>query len=342
MNTEVKRIIDEAKEIALKDEYVGRETLLSLLSLDPLSEESRYLGSIGREIAKIKAKNKGRVGSAFGMDLVPCSMNCKFCSLGEKWHLFDESYEFTHEEVIEEMKKIVEMGFYQFTIRTTEFYTVDSLCELGRKIKSEIPGKYYVGLNMGELTVDDATRLYEAGFAFAYHTLRLGEGTDTEFDPEVRKNTMEAISKSPLSLSTGLDPIGIEHTNEELVDRIELFRELNASTVCVMKRINVPGTPMEGVEMVSDERIAQIAAVVRIAGGGKWKNVAVSPPNKIALTYGANAFGITTGANPRFTKQKLGKWMMFDHATAVRFLYDAGYEFSNPSAWINTELQRKS
>jgi len=339
MDLKVKLIIDKAKEAVLRDEYVGKDTLLLLLSLDPMSEESKYLGSAGREIARVKAKNKGRIGSAFGMDLVPCKMNCKFCSLGEKWHLFDESYEFTHEEVIEEMKKIIRMGFYQFTIRTTEFYTVDRLCELGRKIRSEIPGKYFIGLNIGELTVEEATRLYEAGFTSAYHSLRLGEGTDTEFDPEVRKSTMEAIARSPLSLTTGLDPIGIEHTNEELVDRIELFRELNASTVCVMKRISVPGTPMEGIEMVSDERIAQITAVVRMASGGKWKNVAVSPPNMIALTYGANTFGINTGANPRFTKQKLGKWTAFDHATAVQFLRDAGYDFSDSSAEINSALR---
>jgi len=338
MDDKIKKLIDDSKECVLRDEYVGREVLFSLLSINPLSEENEYLRLAGREIARVKAKNEGRVGSAFGMDLSPCKMNCKFCSLGEKWHLFDESYEFSFDDVIGEMKRIVKMGFYQFTIRTTEFYSVDKLCELGKKIRAEVPGRFYIGLNIGEVNVEEATRLYEAGFNSAYHSWRLGEGRDTEFNPEVRKATMRAISQSPLSLTTGLDPIGIEHTDEEIVDRIEFFRELNASTVCVMKRITVPGTPMEGTPEVSDERIAQITAVVRMASGGKWKNVAASPPMQLALRSGANTFGINTGANPRNTKQQFGKWMKFDHAGAVKFLSDAGYEFSNPSAYINSAL----
>lgn len=338
MDAGTKDLIDRAMGTALEGEYVGRDVLLALLSIDPFSEEAEYLGRAGREVASAFTDNTGRIGSAFGMDLCPCTMNCAFCALGEKWHLFDETYEFTAEEIIGEMRRVMEKGFYQFTIRTTEFYTVEKLCQLIKRIRSEIQGDYFVSLNVGELTLEEAERLYDAGYNAAYHSLRLGEGKDTGFDPQERIDTMRAISESRLALSTGLDPIGIEHTDAEIVDRLELFRELDAATVCVMKRINVAGTPMEGIPMVPEERIAQIASVTRIAGAGKWKNVACSPPSKLALRYGANTFSVTTGANPRFTKQDFGTWSIFDHETAMEFLKDAGYRFSKPAADINSAM----
>ena len=340
MDQDLISLIDDTKHKALRNEYVGKDVILKLMSINPASEEAEYLGKAGREIASFVTKDKGRIGSAFGMDLAPCPMNCEFCALGEKWHLFDDKYEYTAKDVIAVIRELLPKGFYMFTIRTTEYYPVEKLEEMVNEIRYAVPGEYYINLNVGELSRDDCQRLYAAGCNSAYHTCRLGEGKDTPFEPETRLNTMKAISESDLALSSGLDPIGIEHTDEELADMLEKLRELNAGTVCVMKRISVPGTPKGSTPMVDERRIAQLAAITRIAGAGKWKNVACSPPNLLALRYGANAFGTTTGANPRYPKQDLTRWSV-PHEKAIAMLREAGYALSNPKDVINEALWRR-
>ena len=321
----IKDLVDDAKRTNLDGKFVSRDVLLKFLELDPNSEECEYLGQAAREIAKIRNGNKARVGSSIGIDLAPCTMNCRFCSLGAEWGLVDGTYVLTDDEIIGLIKGVHEKGYLQFTIRTTEFFSIDMLCELGMKIRSAIPGMYGLSANTGELTPEEAERLYKAGFTGAYHTVRLGEGKDTPFDPEVRISTMRSISSSPLMLSCGLDPIGIEHTSEQMVEKLELFRTLNPVSVCTMRRINVKGTPFEGVAEVDDMRMSQIAAVVRMAGGGRW-NVAIHPPILKAMEWGANLVAVETGAVPRKNKHDFGKWSIFDQDTANEMFTKAGYE----------------
>lgn len=320
----MKNIIDTAKKDNLSGKHVSGDVLLKLLELDPDSDECEYLGLASRDIAK-RYGNNARVGSSIGVDLRPCTMSCRFCSLGEEWNLIENEHELSDETVISLISDIVSKGYSQFTLRTTEFYSLDKLCDLARKIRKDVKGHYLLTANTGELTSEDALKLYEAGFNGVYHTLRLREGIDTPFDPETRISTMRAVSESPLMLSCGIDPIGIEHTNEEIVERLELFRTLNPVGVCTMRRINVRGTPMEGMEEVSDERMAQIAAVIRMASGGRW-NVAVHPPIQKAMDWGANNIALETGANPRRDEHEVGVWRICDHQTAQAMFEKAGYD----------------
>ena len=327
MDQRIEEMIDDAKRANLEGKFVTRDVLLRFLELDADSEECEYLGAAARDIARIKNGNRARIGSSIGIDLAPCTMNCRFCSLGAEWGLVDGIYVMSDEEMIGLIKSVIAKGYSQFTIRTTEFFDLDMLCELAKKIRREVPGNYGLGANTGELTPEDAERLYKAGFTGAYHTIRLGEGKDTPFDPEVRISTMRSISSSPLMLNCGVDPIGIEHTNEEIVDRLELFRTLNPVGVCTMRRINVKGTPFEGVPEVSDMRMAQIAAVVRMASGGRW-TVAVHPPIQKAMEWGANTIAVETGAVPRNSKHDFGKWS-YDHETTRDMFLKAGYDIAD-------------
>ena len=70
-----------------------------------------------------------------------------------------------------------------------------------------------------------AVQLKEAGFDGAYHIVRLREGTDTQIPREKRIATLDAITKAGLDLYYCVEPIGPEHTYEELVD--EMLRARN-------------------------------------------------------------------------------------------------------------------
>ena len=325
MDKKMKIFIEEIKKKALDDKDLTRDELLILFGLDPMSEECRYLGESAREVSRIKAKNKAKVGSSIGVDLHRCPASCTFCSLGEKWALFDEEYKVTTEEILQIIRDVIGKGFYQFTMRTTEFFPVDELCDIARKIKIEFGSTVILNANTGELTLDEAKRLKEAGYTSAYHSLRLGEGKDTPIDPEVRKDTMRAIKEAGLRHACGLDPIGIEHTNEELADLLLFYRSISPGAICAMKRIAVKGTPKGDLPEVSDIRIAQIAAVIRMASGGR-NIVSVHPPIMQALQWGANNIAIECGANPRRERSDMAKWEIFDHDEATKFLEKAGYD----------------
>ena len=64
--------------------------------------------------------------------------------------------------------------------------------------------------------------LLQAGFQGVYHAHRLREGTDTEIPSEDRLRTLAAIRDSALDLGYCVEPIGPEHSHEELVQ--EMFR----------------------------------------------------------------------------------------------------------------------
>lgn len=322
--------IDGVFERSKRDPFsVSKEDIVRMLSLDPGSEECEYLGSKARELSRLRG-NIGSVGTAFGIDYRPCKGNCIYCSFGEKWGLMKDDYEIPVEQIVSMVSERYSKGYRKFTIRTTEFYSIDKLCEIGRAIRSGVEGEYSLSVNTGELSEEDCNRLCQAGYNGAYHALHLREGKDTSFPPERRLRTMRNISNSKLRLMTGVDPIGIEHTDEEIADVIVAAREFDPVSFCSMKRINPKGTPVGELKEVSDERIAQIAAVLRIST--KARNISAVPPNHLAMRWGAGGTSIGTGSNPRdsvHNHENVGKWR-FDHSSVAEALISEGYDLISP------------
>ena len=330
MDPDIRTFIDDAYERAMKDiELITEKDLVRMLSLDPESEECEYLGRKARDIARVKVKNKAHVGTAFGIDYQPCAGNCRYCSFGKEWGLIQGEYYVPVEDIIPIIRTQLGRGYRSFTLRTTEFYDIDRLCDMARTIREQVPGKYCISANTGELNPEQCQKMYQAGFNSAYHAIHLSEGKDTNFRPDVRGTTMEVIMNSSLNLTTGIDPIGIEHTDEEIAERIVTLRKMRPKSMCSMKRINPKGTPVEGIPEVSDRRIAQVAAAIRFATDG---GVSAVPMTRIAMDWGANSSSIGTGSNPRDSTHDIhtfGKWR--SDQDALRYMFrDAGYDIDIP------------
>lgn len=328
MNQEIKELIDHATDECLRFARQPREIIIKLLELDPNSEEVAYLKEQACKVAHIASDNKAGISGAIGVDMCSCDMNCKFCSFGTEWGLIDEKDEivYTKEEVIQMAKEYVEAGITTLTLRSTEFYDLKTLTEWLGDIREQVPGDYLINLNVGEMTPAMAEAAYQAGATSAYHVIRLGEGVDTPFDPELRKRTIRAINKSPLRWGTCLEPIGIEHTNEQLADRILDNMAMRPYGMGVMFRVNVPGTPFEGMEPVSKERMLQILAVTRIAVGAGIRSVSCHPALPEALYAGGAGFTVERGANPRDTEFNENVWRGFTADEAKKLIEDAGFE----------------
>ena len=74
---------------------------MSMLELDPESEEVAYLRKCASRVAHFASGNKCGIAGAIGVDMCSCDMTCKFCSFGTEWGLVTDEIIYTKEEVIE-------------------------------------------------------------------------------------------------------------------------------------------------------------------------------------------------------------------------------------------------
>ncbi len=324
--------VDVLKERALRGAPVSREEVLRLLAFDPESEAAACLGEAAREVARLVAGNEGRVWSAVGIDCRPCPMNCAFCSFGEKWGLVGEPREWSDEAVIAAAEAFVAAGAEWVTLRTTEFYGVERLCALARKVREAVPGEYGLVVNTGEFGARESEMMLAAGINIVYHSLRLGEGKTTCFRPEERLDTLHAVRDSALKLAHLVEPVGPEHTDGEIADILLTALDNRAALGGAMARINVRGTPFAAHPSLSDRRLAQIVAVTRLCGGRNMPDICVHPPRREALEWGANVVVVETGAVPRDQEECRGEWQGFTVAEARALFREAGYWVKEPPA----------
>lgn len=327
MSAEIRSTIDRVKQISLDSGIVPRKDILTLLSIDPNSDDCEYLRQAAEEVTRQNTGNRIRVGISIGVDFAPCSMNCRFCSLGEKWGIVKGERVVPLDIITETIREYVAKGYFQFVLRTTEFFPNETLCDYAKHIRANVPGRYILVANTGEQTARSAKRLKDAGFNAVYHAVRLGEGRDTDFTAEERLNSILVSKEAGLLASCGLDPIGPEHTNEEIADRLELYRDVvKPATICTMKRIAVPGTPMYDIGEITHERHMQIVAVNRLINGSRCI-IPVHPLSADSFRYGANHISVEIGPNPRDDDMTKLRWYPFPPDDAKKLIEDAGYEF---------------
>lgn len=322
-------IIDKAKESALNGIPLSKEEIIELLEIPLNSEEDKLLRDAAYDVAMKKCDKKAYIWSAVGADYAPCLMNCKFCSFGKKWGIIKKQVHYSTKEIIDKARVFVENGAKYIVLRTTEFYSIPKLLEIIKALREEVKGDYEVVFNTGELDMTISNLMVESGVNGVYHACRLREGIDTPFDPWDRKNTMNNVRRSGLKLISLVEPIGIEHTNEEIADNFLEILKCEAVISGAMARIPVPGTPLGEIERISDSRLAQIIAVLRLAGGNVVKDICVHPATLEALKSGANIMVVETGAIPRDTNCENDSWHGMDMAKANKLLKDAGYIVSN-------------
>ena len=322
-------IIEHAKEQALLGNSLKKEEIIKLLEIPLGSELDKELRKAANEVAIQKTNGTGYIWSAVGADYAPCIMNCEFCSFGKKWGIIKKSVHYSQKEIINKVKNFVDQGAKYVVLRTTEFYSIQKLIKMVEKIKKDIKGDYEIVLNTGELDMTISNLIHESGVSGIYHACRIREGINTPFDPIDRENTMNNVYRSELKLISLVEPIGIEHTNEEIADNLLQILKHKAIISGAMARIPVPGTPLGKDEKISDSRLAQIIAVVRLSCGDIVKDVCVHPATVEALKSGANILVVETGAVPRDTNCENDSWHGLDMNKAHELLKEAGYKEEN-------------
>lgn len=282
-----------------------RDQALALVHLELESRETYALMESANHLSRQQFGRKGERHFHIGLNVEPCPMDCLFCSLTRKAGLFTEKYEFPLEEVVAWAKQGEAEGADALNLMSTGTYPFSRLLEIGRRLSREV--KVPLVANARDINHSEGEQLLDAGFVGFYHAVRLGEGIDTPFDPQRRIQTIRVLHDVGLQWMNCVEPVGPEHSAEELVDLMLLARREKATYSGIMRRINFPGSPKEPLGMISERRMAQLVAISRLVMGTTVKAHCTHEPHSLSLVAGANLFFPEVGSSPRDGQADTGK-----------------------------------
>lgn len=327
MEKELKENIEKSLNKVLNNIDITKEDVINLLSINQKSPKLDIVLKKADEICREVTNNQGKIWAAIGIDYSRCKMNCKFCSLGDKWNINDKYYELNEKQIIKLADKFISQGIDWLVLRTTELFDLNKLLKYGNIIRDRYKDNknFILTANTGKDSTMKSNSLKNAGFEMVYQAMRIREGIDTNFDVDERKESMKNVLESGMILSQYLEPIGPEHSNEEIATRMEEIIKIGTDVSGIMPRVAVEGTPKFEYGELDDDRIAQITAIFRIFAKDKIKDMIIHPLCEKALKCGANCLVVDIGAIPRDNTVYLDEWNGQDVEEAKNILSKNGF-----------------
>jgi biotin synthase len=292
----VKEILKKAETL----ELLSKDEIIDLIKVENHSQECYEMMHLANKMSREMFSGKGENHFHMGLNAGPCPYNCDFCSLTRQSGLFREEVIFSDEQLLLWVKEAEDGGVDGINIMTTGTYRFEDLLRVGKMLSEE--SSVPLIANTRDLDHSEGEMLLEAGFIGVYHAVRLGEGVVTPFKVEKRINTLRVLNDVGLKWMNCVEPVGPEHTPEELADLMLLAREYGAVYSGVMRRINFPGSPMEKYGMISEIDMARLTAVSRLVMGEIPSAHCTHEPNTLALVAGANLVFPEVGSSPRDTE----------------------------------------
>ena len=309
---------------------LSREEAVELLNIDNQSDEFYELIKVANRMTRREYGNKAYVFSQIGLNAEPCTMNCRFCSMAKSNYVMDGEFRKTMAD-IEDIKKtardVIEAGTHDLFLMTTADYPVDEFVSIGKALRDEIPDNVRLVANIGDFDEDTAEKLKDAGFTGVYHICRLGEGQDTDIEPTRRIRTLDITKAADLELYYCVEPIGPEHSYEQLVDEMERAREYGVEAMAVMRRTPVPGTPLAEKGMITAMELTKIEAVTRIFTKPS-RSMNTHEVTPMTLIAGVNQLYAEIGANPRDNVNDTEANRGYGVQKTIELLRDAEFEIA--------------
>lgn len=284
---------------------IDRRQALTLMALPLQSKETYALMETANRLSRRQFKNKGENHFHIGVNVAPCPLNCRFCSLTQDAGIFKQSVDFSDEQILSWARHAEANGADALNMMTTGNFSFKRVLEIGRMLKAAV--NVPLVANTRDINHKEGEALLEAGYVGAYHALRLGEGSDTPLDPKKRVQTIRVLKDVGLRWMNCVEPVGPEHGHEEIVDLMLLARDYEAIYSGIMRRINFPGSPMTKYGMISELEMARMVAVSRLVMGSIPRAHCTHEPHSASLMAGANLFFPEVGSNPRDGKTDTGR-----------------------------------
>jgi biotin synthase len=304
-----------------------KEECAFLLQFSEISLESSLLRVVADALTRRRFNDEGIVLGQIGVEIAPCPGQCKFCSFGEG-HTAFESSRMSDAEILCGADNFTAAGdLYALFLMTMHNFDFARLLRIVQLVRARMVRATQIVVNIGDFDEVQGRELKAAGASGAYHVCRLREGTDTALAPAQRRATLRNIKESGLDLYYCCEPIGPEHSPQELADQMFIGLEYGCFQHATMRRVYFPSSPLAGRGQISELRLAQVTAVVALAtlGCPETKSIAVHEPNLLGLTAGANTVYAETGANPRDTEKNTSGHRGRDIKDCRLMLYEAGF-----------------
>lgn len=285
-------------------EHLSHKELLQLLSLAPDCLESYLVMAESNRISKELTGNKAEVHAQLALNRAPCPCNCAFCSFAQKNAIFAGETQLAPEAAVAYARQFEKEGANAIFVMTTAHYPFELFLEISQELRKQLKPETILIANVGDQSLVNAYKIKDAGYAGVYHALRLREGRDTGIDPEIRKNSIRNFQEVGLRVGTCVEPVGPEHTPDELADMICFTASINPCFSGAARRISIPGTEIFRRGTISELRMAQIVAVTRLGMPRTVLGNCTHEPCTLGGLAGANLFWAEVGANPRDTKEK--------------------------------------
>lgn len=308
-----------------KNILLDKEDIISLLKIDIHSNDLYNLLYYANNYCRSNFNNKGYVFAQIGINAQPCSVNCHFCSMGCDHYSIDVEYKKPKDLVIQEARQAIQEGISDLFIMTTADYPVAEIIEIGKSVKQLLEKDQKLVANIGDFTNKDAVNLKTAGFTGVYHIVRLREGRHTSVDEATRINSINAAKEAGLEIYYCVEPIGPEHTPDEIATEILRAQELQIQVMAVMRRVGVSGTPLADKGMISNRELTKIAAVTLLAVRPK-RSMNVHETTELSILAGINQLYGEYGANPRDLTGETSHQRGLTIAAAKKILTDGGWE----------------
>lgn len=296
--------IREIVERALAGEVLGPTEIGELFQVPLFSEDAFYIQWAGREMSNRAANGKAEVHAQVGLDASPCPNECRFCSFAACSGVFKTIQTVPVEEVIAKAKAFEQDGANAIYLMITGAFKFEDFLKIAAEVRKSLRPETPLVANIFDFGYDEALALREMGFAGIYHAVRLGEGRETGIPVAKRLATIEAAHRAGLKVSTCLEPIGPEHSIDELVEKTLICREIKPVFAGAGRRINFPGSKMGHFGMTSEAQLALFVAVVRLAMGYTVSFNCTHEPNTPSAIAGANILWAEAGSNPRDTTSR--------------------------------------
>lgn len=333
----VRERIYEIVDKGLLGNGLDEDEILELYRVDSESLEASHIMWAGRQLQMQLCDGYAEVHAQIGLNASTCGHNCKFCSFAACNDVRDKGkFEMEKAEVKEYAKCFVEAGANLLLVLATGNYNFELAAEMVEAVRSVIDKDMPLLVNFEDMTLNEVKTLKAAGANGAYHAVRMREGIDTGLPVEQRLQTIHNLDEAGMSISTCVEPIGPEHTPEELTEATMRCMSYPNNSAGCGRRITVPGTLVAERGELSDYANAKNVAIYRLAAG-KYPMLNCAASTSASAAAGANLAWAEMGFNPRDTVSRTeagGRGLSVE--TTKRFLKAAGYEIKKgySKGWI--------
>jgi len=309
-------------------EPVSKEECVFMMGFDPLSPEISVARNVANQLVRKTTGNSAVISSQIGVMLNPCPADCKFCNFGIS-QSSTEPFIMDDDEFKDKVKGITEHGDVRsMNLMTMHVFDIDEMVHKIKLMRTIVPKEFIISLNIGDVDLETCKEFKKAGADKAYHVCRLREGTDTRLRPEARLQTMRNMMDAGLPVSTCTEPIGPEHSVEEIVDNFFQGLDAGCETFAVMRRVAVPGTPLSIHGHITEARLTQMASIFSLALASRkpLPGVNVHEPCQLGFFSGAYLLSAEYGGNPRDRSSETEKNRGMSISDCRKMLFDAGFD----------------